>query len=1233
MVRHEPGVVVPHISCTAFTTMVIGISGRLLLRDAVRGHIGWRERVGRVVTAGSSQCEGECQGCPDKCALHVFRSPVRSVGWRSLWGAHERHHMEGNPASFGYWVRRRRIALDLTRDALARRVGCSPSAVKKIERDERRPSRTMAQRLADALGLPPDQRERFLAAALGEASVERLTGTASDNDQGSAPPWLVRSHAAEMGSVVGRESELAWLQSHLSAVLGRRSRVVFVVGEAGMGKTALLTEFADRARGNVPELVVARGAGTAVGAPGDPYFPIRDALRMLVADRHAPLQADQLTRRQAESLWNFSATVARAVVESGPRLLDVLVPVETVSERLGMSVAAPAFADSSQTDVSDQVSMVLRDLAERRPLLLMLDDMQWSDTASAMLLFHLIRSLADARVLVICAYRGSEVMDTGGGAQGVLRKATLESGRYVDNSLLDLDAIDSTAVRALCDALLDVEAPDLDEVARDEFYRRTHGHPLLVRELVHELKARGDLVRLENDSWAARPDVNWERVPARVAAVIEQRLDRLDADERALLNAAAVEGEYFTVDVAARVAGVDIRDAHRLLAERLARVHGLVREDIAGPLRGQSLTRYRFGHALFQSFIHDRIGRGARAHAHGLVAAELEALHSDDLEPVVPQLADHFAQAGDVDRAVPYLIQTGDRARWLQAHDVAVAAYGRAVELLRERGDTERLAGALMRIGLTYQTSFDHVGAQRAFDEAFALRPAADDSRSGGAVGSATLRLAAVEPVWLDPHLNATSSDVNQLLFSGLVQYDAGANIVPDVAERWDISSDGRRYTFRLRDDVIWSDGVLVTAHDFVFAYRRAFDPATDVELADILLLPVAGARDVFEGRAPARRVAVDAVDDRTLVFELAEPTSYFMYNLAHSTLVPLPRHLVQAHGSAWCRPETIVSNGAFRLETWEPGRGMTLKRNPRYHGPVSGNVQHVSLKFTARFDSSHEQLYQADEIDVLALSLGTDAGVIDRLRRRIPHEHVIRPASAIRFYWLDPDTPPLDDRRVRQAMAMALDRDLLAAKAGSQMVAAKGGLVPPGIPGHVPGIAMPYDPDRAAQLIAEVVGGDIPPLTIIGLDWGEPFMQHLVDQWRAVGLPVEIQLCRSHFDREMAWDGTSGPRVGLLGWVADYPDPDNFLRVAVNGFIPSWRHGRYESVLEKAALTSDLAGRLDLYRMAELILAEEAVLVPLLYQAEHLMVKPWVTVLPSLPLLYAGLKDVIIGLHGDEKG
>jgi len=1137
--------------------------------------------------------------------------------------------MGGNPASFGYWVRRRRLALDLTRDSLARQVGCSPSAVKKIERDERRPSRTMALKLADALGLPPDQRAQFVAAALGESSATRLSAAVLDHELGSAPQWLVRSPVAELSPVVGRENELAWLQSHMAAVLGGRSRFVFVMGEAGAGKTALLTAFADRVSGEVPDLLVARGAGTAVGALGDPYFPIRDAFRMLVADRHPPLQADQLTRRQAQRLWDSSATVAQAIVESGPHVLDVLIPVDTVSERLGMSVAAPVPADALRSDVSDEVTMVLRDLADRRPLLLVLDDMQWSDSASAELLFHLVRSLRDARVLVVCSYRGSEVAGGLSGAAGVLRKATRESSRQVGDSLLDLDAIDSSAERALCDALLDLEVPDLDDSVREEFYRQTHGQPLLVLELVRELKARGDLVMRSSASWTALPGVSWDRVPATVAAVILQRLDRLDADERALLTAAAVEGEYFTAEVAAGVAKLDVWDAHRMLTERLGRVHGLVREGGVGHRHSRQLTRYRFSHALFQGFVHDQLGAGARAHAHGLVAAQLEALHSDDLEPVIPVLAHHYAKAGDVEKAVPYLIRTGDRARLLQAYEEALAAYDRAVDLLREQGDTERLARTLMRIGLTHQTAFDHQSAQRAFDQAFALWPAVDEGLSVGTPGSTTLRLVTVEPQTLDPHVDSGVAPASAVLFSGLVQYDEGADIVPDVAERWVISGDGRRYTFHLRDDVSWSDGQPVTAHDFVTGYQWALDPATGTESASALLLPVAGARDVREGRIPADQVGVQAVNDRTLVIELAEPASFFMYNLAHTMLVPLPRHLVQAHGRDWSRLDTIVSNGPFRLITFELGSHLTFERNPHYHGRISGNVQRLSLKITELGDR-HERLYQADEVDVLVGSLGTPFGVIDRLHGQFPHEYVIRRDGVITYsYWVDHESPPLDDRRLRQAMALAVDREALA-RAWGNSAPAHGGLVPPGVPGHVPGIATAHDPDLAARVIADVVGNDASPMLVIGFDSVEPLAQQLVGDWRAVGLPVELQLCGTVSDQMTAWSRTTGPKVGVRGWRADYPDPDSFLRVAVADVATRWRPDRYASLLERTAQVSDLAGRLELFRTAEQILAEEAVLVPLLYHPEQLMVKPWVTNFPTIPFLYASLlKDVVIGPQG----
>ena len=144
--------------------------------------------------------------------------------------------MGGNPASFGYWVRRHRLALDLTRDALARRVGCSTSTLKKIERDERRPSRTMATRLAATLGLPPVQSERFIAAGLGEVAADRIGMYKASSALASVPQWLTHPPSAEHHPVVGREGQLARLLTHLNAVLDGHGRAVFVTGEAGRAR-------------------------------------------------------------------------------------------------------------------------------------------------------------------------------------------------------------------------------------------------------------------------------------------------------------------------------------------------------------------------------------------------------------------------------------------------------------------------------------------------------------------------------------------------------------------------------------------------------------------------------------------------------------------------------------------------------------------------------------------------------------------------------------------------------------------------------------------------------------------------------------------------------------------------------------------------------------------------------------------------------------------------------------
>jgi ABC-type oligopeptide transport system substrate-binding subunit len=305
----------------------------------------------------------------------------------------------------------------------------------------------------------------------------------------------------------------------------------------------------------------------------------------------------------------------------------------------------------------------------------------------------------------------------------------------------------------------------------------------------------------------------------------------------------------------------------------------------------------------------------------------------------------------------------------------------------------------------------------------------------------------------------------------------------------------------------------------------------------------------------------------------------------------------------------------------------MMFERNPHYHGNISGNVQRLTVNVTEPGDDGHEQLYQADEVDVVVNSFGTKFGVIDRLRAQFPHEYEQRGDGFITyFYRVDHESPPLDDRRLRQAMALAIDREALA-RAWGRSVPAYGGCVPPGIPGHLPGIAAAYDPDYAARIIADCVGKDPPTVRVIGAESVEPFVQRLVEAWRAVGLSVELELCATGFDQNETWSTTAGPKVGVRGWLADYPDPDTFLRVAVNDLIPGWQADGYTALLERATRISDLASRLTLYREAEQILAQEAVLVPVLYLREHLMVKPWVARFPTVPFLFPVLlKDVVIG-------
>lgn len=1148
---------------------------------------------------------------------------------------------QSTTASFGYWVKRRRLALDLTQAALARQVGCATVTIKKIEYDERRPSLQMAERLAECLALPAAERAPFIAAALHELPVDRLS--LSHEPVAPVPVWLEERRQPPAESLfVSREREQAILDRALQQALNERSRLFFVAGEAGRGKTALLSHFAGRATGAHPDLLVAWGSCTAAGT-GDPYLPFRDLLAHLVGDVESGWRSGRLSAEQASRLWEHAPEVVEIVRQSGPQLVDTLLPATSLRSGPAGRPARSTRKDSAagqQDQLFSALTAVLEEAARLRPLLLVLDDLQWADSASLALLFHLGHRLQGSRILLLGAYRPIEGGDAGAGL--TLADVVGELARRRGEIVVDLDQFDVAQVRRFVDAILDSEPNRLDDEFRVRFFWRTRGHPLFTVELLREMRARGDLVQDEQGRWQAGEMIDWETIPARVEAVIAGRLRRLPVELSDLLAIASVEGDSFTAQVVAALQGSDERAVFRQLA-RLQDEFGLVQEQGELASGERWLARYQFHHILFQQYVYQQLGQAERRHLHGAVAAALEALWDVDDESaelpaegmMLSQLAHHFAEAGNDEKAAAYLIRLGDRARTLYANREAVAHYERALALMRKasprKADREATGRLLMKLGLTHQSAFDYTRAQQAFDEAFSLMPERDPAwaKAGSSQAPRPLRMVWRDPPSLDPTrggFNFTAPLANQL-FSGLVAFGPENEILPDVAYRWEIEAHGRRYVFHLRDDVFWSDGRPVTAHDFAFTYRRALDPATDAPVASQLLFPVRGAREYHQGEhADAGRLGIRALDEHTFVLELEEATTYFIQNLAYYVMLPVPQHAVLAYGKEWAIPGRIVTDGPFRFAAWEPGKQMLLERNPLYHGSFGGNVEQVRLALGEAADNM-VALYFAGELDV-ALDWFAAISQIDELRRRFPAEYVRRQGFATVFSFVNVTRAPFDNRWVRQALAMAVDRHaLVEGPLQGYVTAATGGFVPAGMPGHLPDCALGYNPEEARRLLAQssLSAGD--RLTLVSI-WSREQVSHFLQAtWqRVLGIEVGLELATpEQFHEQLARPGAN---IGIGGWIADYPDPDNFLRVCIDvpTDVPESRRAEYSALLERAGRIADQAERLRLYQQADRILTEEAAIVPLYYQPFHLMLKPWVKRYPTAAVKNYGFwKDVVL--------
>jgi DNA-binding SARP family transcriptional activator/predicted ATPase len=574
---------------------------------------------------------------------------------------------------------------------------------------------TCRRLLAEELGVEPEPETTALCRRLRDAEwAQRM-----ETDKQRAGALAV--YPLESASVfVARERELARLDGWLARALAGQGQVAFVAGEAGSGKTALLDEFARRATMAHGALVVARGSCNAHAGAGDPYLPFREILQTLAGDVEGRSEAPHrragrvLPPEQVRRLWALLPGAAQALAEHGPDLIDTFVPgaallrrVEAFAPRLLLrdgrlaELSRRGHGLTPRADLFAQVTAVLAALARTHPLLLLLDDLQWADGGTAALLFHLGRRLAGSRILVAGAHRPLAPGDFQGLVEPdeseerhPIASVIHEFGRQWGDVQVDLDQAEG---RVFVDAILDTEPNCLDEPFRETLYRHTGGQALFTVELLRDMQERGDLLRDEAGHWRAGATLDWKRLPARVEAVVAERVGQPGPEGRALLAVASVEGEVFTAEVLARVQGVAAEEITRQLSGALSQAHRLVMAHGVERLEpeGRRLSRYRFRHVLFQQYLHHALDAVERARLHEAVGAALEALlagHPDELASHAPELAWHFEAAGLPEKAAEYLLCAGRRAYWLSAPQEAITLCRRGLALLETRPDSDERA-------------------------------------------------------------------------------------------------------------------------------------------------------------------------------------------------------------------------------------------------------------------------------------------------------------------------------------------------------------------------------------------------------------------------------------------------------------------------------------------------------------------------------------------------------------
>ncbi len=474
-----------------------------------------------------------------------------------------------------------------------------------------------------------------------------------------------------------------------------------------------------------------------------------------------------------------------------------------------------------------------------------------------------------------------------------------------------------------------------------------------------------------------------------------------------------------------------------------------------------------------------------------------------------------------------------------------------------------------------------------------------------------------VEPESLDIHKSRTNQagDVQRDLGEGLMGYAADGTLIQGTAERVELSEDGLLYTFRLRADGRWSNGDKVTAQDFVYSFRRLVDPATAAFYAQQSLGDVVNATEIIAGKRPVEDLAVEAIDDLQLRITLRYPVPYFLALLTHPSTFPLHRPSVELHGDAHARPGNLVSNGAYKLQEWELGSYIEIVRNEHFRLNDNTAIDRVRHHITPE-DTVELNRYRAGELEV---TFSVPSEVFEQMQEERPDELKVSPYLAVYYYGFNLARAPFRDRpKLRQALSMAIDREILTENVTGRGEAPAYGWVPPGTGNYEPrqflyaNLSKQERHTKARELYREAGFSEDKPFRVEirynTADSHKRVALAVQSMWREV-LGVESTLINE--EAQVLLENIrmqQATQVFRSSWTGDYNDAHTFLSVMESdnpSNLTGFSNKEFDELMNKAATQSDPGLRQVYLEEAEKLLLSEHPMIPLYFYVNKNMVSP----------------------------